>query len=183
VTTVTQPENPVATHLLIRAGDLADAELLAELGARTFRDTYAGDTAADDLEAYIAANYRRDVQARELQDPTHLYLVAEVASTPAGFALLRSDVREQGVPGRRPVMLAQIYVDRPFIGRGVGAALMRRAVAEARDRDHDVLGVGVWERNTRAIAFYRRWGFTEVGDMGFMLGDELQRDLVLALWL
>jgi ribosomal protein S18 acetylase RimI-like enzyme len=44
-----------------------------------------------------------------------------------------------------------------------------------------VLWLGVWERNARALAFYSRWGFTEVGEMHFLLGNDPQRDLVLAL--
>ena len=43
------------------------------------------------------------------------------------------------------------------------------------------LWLGVWERNARARAFYSRWGFTEVGEMHFVLGNDPQRDLVLAL--
>ncbi|MDC0707071.1 hypothetical protein POL68_01175 [Stigmatella sp. ncwal1] len=58
---------------------------------------------------------------------------------------------------------------------------MLRCLEEGRTRGHDVLWLGVWERNARAQAFYSRWGFTEVGEMRFLLGDDLQRDLVLAL--
>jgi ribosomal protein S18 acetylase RimI-like enzyme len=36
------------------------------------------------------------------------------------------------------------------------------------------------ERNPRAIAFYRRIGFVEQGEQRFLLGTDLQRDLVLA---
>jgi ribosomal protein S18 acetylase RimI-like enzyme len=52
---------------------------------------------------------------------------------------------------------------------------------EARAHGHDVLWLGVWEHNARARAFYARWGFSEVGEMNFLLGSDPQRDLVLAL--
>jgi len=38
----------------------------------------------------------------------------------------------------------------------------------------------VWERNPRAIAFYRKCGFAEVGTHTFVFGTDRQRDLVLA---
>jgi GNAT superfamily N-acetyltransferase len=78
-------------------------------------------------------------------------------------------------------MLARLYVDRPFLGARVGAALLARCVDIARERGHDVLWLGVWEHNTRAIAFYARWGFTTVGEMIFSLGGDPQRDQVMAL--
>jgi ribosomal protein S18 acetylase RimI-like enzyme len=38
----------------------------------------------------------------------------------------------------------------------------------------------VWERNPKAIAFYRKNGFRVVGEHSFMLGRDQQRDLILA---
>ena len=44
----------------------------------------------------------------------------------------------------------------------------------------DVVWLDVWEKNLRAIAFYRKWGFIEVGEQTFQLGDDLQQDLLMA---
>ena len=165
----------------IRAAVRADAGTLTALGERTFRDSFAADNRLEDMEAFLASHYRLDLQIAELEDPRNLYLLAEVEGVPAGFALLRDGPRERGVPGERPVNLSRLYVDRPFLGAKVGAAQMRRSFEEARARGHDVMWLGVWEHNSRARAFYARWGFAEVGEMSFLLGSDPQRDLVLAL--
>jgi ribosomal protein S18 acetylase RimI-like enzyme len=47
-------------------------------------------------------------------------------------------------------------------------------------RRSDVAWLGVWERNARAIAFYRKFGFAEVGEHVFLLGKDPQRDVVMA---
>ncbi len=167
--------------VLIRAAVREDARTLTELGERTFRDSFGADNRPEDMEAFIASHYRPELQTAELEDPRNLYLLAEVRGAPAGFAMLHDGPREPGVPGERPVNLMRLYVDRPFLGAKVGAALMRRCLDEARARGHDVLWLGVWEHNARARAFYARWGFAEVGEMNFQLGSEPQRDLVLAL--
>jgi len=59
--------------------------------------------------------------------------------------------------------------------RPVGASL-----DEAGAKGCDVMWLGVWEQNERAIAFYRRWGFLEFGHHAFMLGNDLQNDLLMA---
>jgi diamine N-acetyltransferase len=168
-------------ELAIRTATPADAALLAELGARTFQDTFAADNQPEDMAAYLASHYSPALQAREIEDPQRFYLLAEAAGVPAGFALIQETQPEPGVPGRRPLHVERLYVDSPYQGAGVGAALMRRCLEEARARGHDVLWLGVWERNFRARAFYARWGFTEVGETMFVLGSDTQRDLVLAL--
>ncbi|WLT29980.1 N-acetyltransferase [Geothrix sp. PMB-07] len=44
----------------------------------------------------------------------------------------------------------------------------------------DEIWLGVWENNHRALAFYRRWGFQEVGEHVFKIGEQVDRDLILA---
>ena len=53
-------------------------------------------------------------------------------------------------------------------------------ILAARDKRADTLWLGVWERNPRAIAFYRKCGFEDAGTQTFVLGTDHQRDLVLA---
>jgi ribosomal protein S18 acetylase RimI-like enzyme len=74
----------------------------------------------------------------------------------------------------------RFYVDRPWFGRGVAPALMAACAAEARRRGGDVLWLGVWERNARAIAFYEKCGFRRVGIQPFQLGSDRQTDYVMA---
>jgi ribosomal protein S18 acetylase RimI-like enzyme len=56
---------------------------------------------------------------------------------------------------------------------------MGACLGEIAARGADVAWLGVWEHNPRAIAFYRKWGFVEVGEHTFPVGDDPQRDLVL----
>jgi ribosomal protein S18 acetylase RimI-like enzyme len=58
--------------------------------------------------------------------------------------------------------------------------LMRAATQHAQAAGARTLWLGVWERNPRAIAFYRKCGFAEVGTHTFVFGTDHQRDLVLA---
>jgi ribosomal protein S18 acetylase RimI-like enzyme len=76
--------------------------------------------------------------------------------------------------------IVRFYVDRPWHGRGVAQTLMAAAASMARAAGARTLWLGVWERNERAIAFYRKSGFADVGTKIFVLGTDHQRDLVLA---
>jgi ribosomal protein S18 acetylase RimI-like enzyme len=57
---------------------------------------------------------------------------------------------------------------------------MDRVLEESRATGGDVLWLGVWERNPRAIAFYLRKGFERVGEHRFLLGSDLQLDWLMA---
>ena len=164
----------------IRTPGVDEAARISELAIRTFRVTYAADTRAEDMDAFLADAYRVDTLAAELADPRHRWLVADVGPELAGFAHLRDDERHVAVRGERPVLLAHLYLDRAYQGIGLGSALMRRSLGEARAAGHDVIRLGVWERNPRAVAFYERWGFESVGEMAFTFGAEQHRDIVMS---
>jgi ribosomal protein S18 acetylase RimI-like enzyme len=57
---------------------------------------------------------------------------------------------------------------------------MQRCLDEVRDRGRATVWLGVWERNARAIAFYTRWQFADVGSHSFLLGTDRQTDRVMA---
>jgi ribosomal protein S18 acetylase RimI-like enzyme len=84
------------------------------------------------------------------------------------------------VPDRNPVELARINIDLAYSSMGYGSQLMEACLEAARQLEGDTLWLGVWERNEAAIRFYRRWGFEIVGTMEFVLGDDMQKDYVMA---
>lgn len=167
--------------ITIRPTTPEDAALLADLGARTFRETFEAHAAGPDLEAFLASAYGEAIQRAELADPARPARILEVDGVPAGFLQLRLGHREPGVIGERPVELQRIYVLRAVQGGGRGAALMAEAVEMARAWGADTLWLGVWEHNHKALAFYARSGFHEVGDHIFKIGNQVDRDLILAM--
>jgi ribosomal protein S18 acetylase RimI-like enzyme len=93
--------------------------------------------------------------------------------------MLHDGEPEKDVEGANPVEIVRLYVSRDWLGRGIGEQLMRACIDEARQTGHETLWLGVWERNARAQAFYRKWNFHTVGEHVFELGSDLQRDIVM----
>ena len=173
---MTQLSNPIVRHA--RAGDAA---LLSELGARTFVETFAADNTAEDMAAYLASAFGADQQTAELADPHSLFLIAEIDEVAAGYARLHGGPAPASISPNQPVELVRLYAAKQWLGRGVGAALMRACIDEARQKGYRTLWLGVWDRNGRALAFYRKWNFREVGGRIFQLGKDLQTDILMEL--
>ena len=169
-------QNP---DLTIRRANDEDAGLLAELGARTFSETFAADNTREDMAAYLAASFNPAQQTAELADPASTFFIAEVGGLAAGYAQLHAGEPAEGVEGPQPVELVRLYVSREWLGRGVGEALMRACVDGARRAGHKTIWLGVWERNGRAQAFYRKWDFRAVGEHVFRLGSDPQTDILM----
>lgn len=82
--------------------------------------------------------------------------LAEVDGRPVGFS--------QGEPGE----VKRLFVDADFVGLGIGAELMERALEDARSGDKKTI---VIEATLNAVPFYKKWGFDVVSE-GIFPGRE-----------
>ncbi len=165
--------------LRIRSGCADDAALLAELGARTFAETFAADNSPENMAAYLTTAFNPTQQTAELADPLASFHIAEADGVALGYAMLRSGNVPEQVTGAEPIELVRLYVSQESLGSGVGAALMQACVERAQRAGYDTLWLGVWENNTRAQAFYYKWNFVKVGTHVFQLGDDPQTDFLM----
>jgi len=163
----------------IRRATEADVTALTDFGARTFRESFGKDNTAEDMEKHLNSAWRQDLQRAEVLDPSIDTLIAMSNGTLAGFAMVREQHAPPGVATLQPVELWRFYVDKPWQGRGLAQALMTAVEASARTRGGRELWLGVWERNERAQAFYRKCGFEKVGTQIFVVGSDPQTDHVM----
>lgn len=175
---IDQELNPQAPALTIRPATSQDALLLTELGARTFYEAYTHSLPAGQLAEFIPTIFSPELQAAELADPATSFFVAEIDGTAVGYVTLQDESVADANPGARNLKLARIYLSQDWTGRGIGSALMEASLAEAARLGFDTISLEVWERNERARAFYRKWGFVEAGSVTFRFGNEIQTDLV-----
>lgn len=164
----------------LRIARARDAGALAELAERTFRATFAAMNTARDMDLHCRRSYGEAIQAQEIASPDRVTWLADEGGALAGYAQLRRGTPPACVPGRGAIEIQRLYVDEAWQGRGLAQALMTACLDEAARLGGDTVWLGVWERNPRAIAFYRKFGFAEAGEHVFPLGDDPQRDVILA---
>jgi len=158
----------------------ADAARLAAFATKAFVHTYADHNTPEDMQDYLAASYGVGHQARELSDPGMITVLAEANGEIVGYSQVRRKETPACVTQEAPAEIYRFYVDAAAHGKGVAKPLMEQSLAAARDLGAKHIWLGVWEKNARAIAFYRKSGFHEIGSQFFQLGSDRQRDLVVA---
>jgi ribosomal protein S18 acetylase RimI-like enzyme len=167
------------SDVVVRHASPHDNVLLAELGAETFRDAFAPDNTPEDMELYIRRSFSPDIQAAEIADPYSRFLIAEADGFPVGYVRLRKGAPPAPIELERPIEINRIYARTSWIGRKVGATLMTACLSEAAATARATIWLAVWEKNVRAIGFYRKWQFVDVGSQPFLLGNDVQNDLIM----
>jgi len=165
--------------MLIRPALLADARDLASLGERLWRETYEGLIPPPDLEGYVAEAFGPERQGEALADPAGRTLVLAEGGSLLGYAWLRAGGPAAGVPFENPLEVARFYVDRTLHGTGAAQSLMAAVLAHGAAAGHDGVWLQVWEENPRALRFYARAGFRDVGQTVFLVEALSYRDRLL----
>ncbi|MES2032901.1 MAG: GNAT family N-acetyltransferase [Pseudomonadota bacterium] len=166
---------------LIRPCGRGDALALSTVASATFVETYAGIVDGRDILAHCQTQHGAGAYEAWLGNPATPLLMATIdpGACPIGYAMLSPpDLPVPGAEG--DLELKRIYVLHRFHGDGVGLALLEAAVEAARAVGARRMLLGAYAENHRAIAFYKRNGFVQVGTRVFHVGDNDYDDVVLA---
>ncbi len=164
---------------MVRKARAGDAGKLSELAEATFRATFGAANTAEHMERHCRCSYGERIQAAEIADDGMVTLVSEAGGDLIAYAQVRWGAAPDCVSARKPGEVQRLYVAGDWHGKGVAQELMQACIDELGKRGSDVVWLGVWERNPRAMTFYRKFGFVEVGDHVFSLGGDPQRDIVM----
>jgi len=169
------------TSFTIRNATASDAANLAKIGAECFYETYVADNTPADMELHLKRTFSESLQAQELAHSTNHCLLLYHAAELAGYCLLGLNAPPAIVTGPNPMEIRRFYLQKRWHGHGGAQQLMQAALASARAGAHQTVWLGAFAKNMRAIAFYKRFGFVDVGTGTFMLGTSAQDDRIFAL--
>ncbi|HYH15472.1 MAG TPA: GNAT family N-acetyltransferase [Flavisolibacter sp.] len=166
-------------NLTIREATKEDAVLIADLSRQTFYDTFAADNTKEDMDIFLNKQFTKGRLMLEVGAPENTFLLAYYNDEVAGYVKLREGKLPKSLGTKNALEIARLYAVTAMIGKGVGKALMQASIDMAKERGKEVIWLGVWERNQRAISFYQKCGFEKFDEWDFLLGNDIQRDWLM----
>lgn len=169
-----------STAFNIRKAELSDAELLVELGRQSFYEAFATQTDPQDMETHLRRAFNIDEINSELKRGHSLFFIIEIESSPAGYAYLYPKIPPGCITYCDPIQMERFYLRKNYYGQGVGDALMKACLKEAKALGYRSVWLSSWELNDRANSFYKKWQFEIAGRQKFEVGSDVQNDYIFA---
>ena len=160
---------------------LADIDSLQVIGRQTFFETFADHNTADDMQKYLDNNLSIDKLKNELADKNSEFYFATLDDKVIGYLKINFGQAQTELKDKSSLEIERIYVLKDFHGKKVGQVLYDKAIDIAKQTKSDYIWLGVWEKNPRAINFYKKNGFVEFDKHIFKLGDDEQTDIMMRL--
>ena len=166
-------------NIVFRKCNNEDLNLLREFSVNTYYDTFAHLNTAEDMAVYPEDVFNEERLAKELNDPNSSFFFLYADDCLAGYLRLNEAPSQTDINDTESLEIERVYVESEFQGVGFGRYLMEQAIAIANERNKKYAWLGVWEKNKKAIRFYKRNGFYEIGTHTFVMGEDEQTDYVM----
>jgi ribosomal protein S18 acetylase RimI-like enzyme len=156
-----------------------DIAELVILSRQTFSDAFMHLNKAEDVLAYMNETFTEANLLQECQQPGAGFYFVEVNNELAGYIKLNTGTAQTEPEADDAMEIQRIYVLKAHQGRRIGERLILFAAQQAQQRHCSYIWLGVWEHNKNAIRFYQRHGFELYGEHHFLLGSDLQTDILM----
>ncbi|KYG75941.1 GNAT family N-acetyltransferase [Roseivirga spongicola] len=156
-----------------------ELEELKKLSVDTFSDTFTEQNNEIQMKAYLEKAFNTDQLRSELSNPESFFYFVKEEDKILGYLKLNTKTAQTDQVLDSSLEIERIYLTQEAQGKGIGKLLMDFSIAEVKRRNLLCLWLGVWEKNEKAIAFYKSYGFEVFADHPFKLGDESQKDLLM----
>lgn len=165
----------------IKTAKISDTEVLALLGRLTYIESH-GHFIEDknDLLQYINEAFSVTKTKQELQNPNNLFYMIYVDELPVGYAKLVLNETHVTVVSRHNCLLDKIYILNEFIPLKIGQQFLNFLEEKAKALQLDTMWLSVYVKNERAIRFYEKNEFKNVGDINFLVNGKNYENIVLS---
>ena len=152
----------------IRLAKKEDAPSIALLGRTTFTETF-GHFFRDQQDLIDYYNLTFSVQKIEagIEKPNNISWIAFANRLPVGYAKLKLNSKSEFVESKDVCQLQKIYVLKDFLSKKIGLGLQDALLKKAKELNFQKVWLSVLGSNERAINFYKKAGFEEIGNHDF----------------
>jgi len=158
---------------------LDDLEELIEISRKTYFETFSWGNSEENMLAYLNQAFSKEQLTSELIDVNSEFYFARLNDLICGYLKISFGSSQNAFREENGMELVRIYVNRECQGEGIGNQMLSKAIKIARERRMTSIWLGVWEKNEKALSFYKKNSFNIVGKHSFIMGDEEQQDYLM----
>lgn len=154
---------------------------LQAIGRQTFAETFAESNSAENMAKYLEEAYAHEKLSSELMNPNSEFYLASLDNEIIGYLKLNFGAAQTEIKDNNALEIERIYVAKAFHGQKFGQLLYNKAIEIAKAKNVHYVWLGVWEENHKAIQFYTKNGFKAFDKHIFILGADVQTDIMMKL--
>ncbi len=156
-----------------------DIYQLQQISRQTFAETFAAYNTAANMHKYLEERFSAKILIDEINNENSEFYFAYHNTHIVGYLKLNFGQAQTELRDANAIEIERIYVLKEYHGKGIGQLLYERVLQIAVQKGIKYIWLGVWEKNKRAIGFYKKNNFVEFDKHIFILGNDKQTDIMM----
>ena len=180
------------TSIVITPIVSSESKKLQEVARMTFFEAFKDQNEAQNMAHYLHTAFHIDQLKKELSDPNILYFFITyfdqnqakfgeslTHNKVIGYLKFNINTAQTEFKEDKGLEIERLYIISAFQNKKIGPYLIQFAKQQSRELHKHYIWLGVWQKNERAIQFYKRHGFTIFGSHPYTLGTDIQTDYLM----
>lgn len=155
----------------IKKCTLEDLRKLQEISYETFNETFKHQNSPENMKAYLEKAFNLKQLEQEVSNISSQFFFVYFNNEVAGYLKVNTNDAQSDEMGDESLEIERIYIKSTFQKNGIGKYLLNTAMKIAMESNKKKIWLGVWEKNEKAIGFYKKMGFVQTGAHSFYMGD------------
>jgi len=164
-----------------RICNIKDIEKLVDISRTTFDETFRAQNTEENMKAYMDSSFSRDKLIKELENEESEFYFAYLNDSIIGYFKINGAGAQTELFDKSSLELERFYLRKEYKGKNFGKQMMEKVVNLAVGKNVKYIWLGVWEKNYRALRFYKKQGFIKFGEHFFIMGQDKQVDYLMRL--
>nr|WP_321234972.1 GNAT family N-acetyltransferase [uncultured Psychroserpens sp.] len=165
----------------IKTAKKADTEVLALLGRLTWAESH-GHYIEDknNLLNYLDENFSVSKTKQNIKNTKNHFYIIYADDFPVGYAKIIVNEKQESVTSQNNCRLERIFILDDFIPLKIGKQLLTYVEEQAKALQLDTMWLSVYIKNKRAIRFYEKNEFKNVGELNFIVNGKSYENIVFS---
>lgn len=165
----------------IKKAKKADIEVLALLGRQTWAESHGHYIEnKNDVLKYLNENFSVSKTKQDSNNPKKLFYIIYEDDLPVGYAKLLINASNENVTSKNSGKLERIFILNDFIPLKIGQQLLNFVEDKAKALKLDTIWLTVYIKNKRAIRFYEKNEYKNVGPLNFLVNGKAYENIVFS---
>ncbi|MGC4041813.1 MAG: GNAT family N-acetyltransferase [Flavobacterium sp.] len=161
-----------------RSADLSDIIKLSVLYKQVYIATYGAEGVSDEFANFITKQFSVERLENLINSQNENLIVAVYKNNLVGVAEIEFD-KKSPIGEIIAPELNKLYILEWFCGKGIGERLLEESEKIVKSKGINKMWLWVLESNSRAIRFYRKHNFKEIGNASFQMETNKYENLVM----
>ena len=159
----------------------ADTEVLALIGRLTWAESH-GHYIEDknDVLKYLDENFSVLKTKQNINDSKQVFFIIYADDLPVGYAKIVLNASNENIVSQNSCQLERIFILNDFIPLKIGQKLLTFVEEQAKKLQLDTMWLTVYIKNNRAIRFYEKKEFKNVGELSFLVSGKAYENIVFS---